>query len=69
MLHGEGQLRDCMTTMCTAQVLHPKGFTGTVTVSLPKLPALQPLTYNVVSHDLVVQSLGFSICPLSFGAH
>ncbi|BDA46711.1 Uncharacterized membrane protein YlbC at N-terminal half [Coccomyxa sp. Obi] len=51
------------------EVLHPAGFTGTVTVSLPKLPALQPLTYNVVSRDLVVQSLGFSICPLSFGAH
>ncbi|CAL8471326.1 g10868 [Coccomyxa elongata] len=51
------------------EVLHPKGFTGTVTVSLPKLPALQPLTYNVVSRDLVVQSLGFSICPLNFGTH
>ncbi|EIE19663.1 hypothetical protein COCSUDRAFT_58407 [Coccomyxa subellipsoidea C-169] len=51
------------------EVLHPAGFTGTVTVSLPGLPALQPLTYSVVSRDLVVQSLGFSICPLSFGAH
>lgn len=57
-------------TVCLlgAQVLHPAGFTGTVTVSLPAFPALQPLTYSVVSRDLVVQSLGFSICPLTFGA-
>jgi hypothetical protein len=47
-----------------AQVVHPEGFTGTVMVSLPAHPDIQPLVYEVVSRDLVVQSLGFSVCPV-----
>jgi hypothetical protein len=45
------------------QVVHPENFTGTVMVSLPAFADIAPLVYEVVSRDLVVQSLGFSICP------
>jgi hypothetical protein len=49
------------------QVTVPQGYTGLVTVSLLGYADIQPLQYEVVSRSLQLQSLGFSICPTSFG--